>query len=299
MNKKHFTSGVTLLLIVGIFVCGCSGQSGTAPQSGNLPVSNQDANKPGEAPGQDANKPDAAPGQEANKPPAENGYPLPGNENPSGNTSYPAPGQGNPASSSDNPGNPPQREMEFPLSIRLAVGTFALEDTDNAVTSEQAANLLLLWKVAYNLSTADDAKIEDMEAAIEQIQDAMTAEQIEAIESMDMTIENMTTLAEKFGIDLPKNPFPTLSAEQQATMQASGQGGMPPTGGAPGAGGPGPGSPGSGGQGGGPALMGTPPAGDAQNPPGDGNPMGRSGGFGEWEKILYQAVIDLLESKTQ
>jgi hypothetical protein len=295
MNRKHYMLGFTLVFVIGLLVCGCSGQSGAAPQSGNLPVSNQDANKPGEAPGQDANKPDAAPGQEANKPPAENGYPLPGNENPPDNTSYPAPGQGNPASSSDNPVNPPQGEMELPVSIRLAVGTLALEDTDNAVTPEQAANLLLLWKVAYNLSTADDAKPEDLEVAFEQIQDAMTAGQIEAIESLELTRDNLVDLAEKLGIDLPEDSFPTLSADQQATMQASGQGGMPPAGATPGAGGPG-----SGGQDGGfPGGMGTPPAGGGQNPPGDGNPMGRPGGPNGIEDVLYQAIIEFLESKIQ
>jgi hypothetical protein len=278
MNRKLSVLGFTFTIVLGWLLCGCSGQPGAASESGNLPVSNLDVKKMGA---------DSSP--EAKKMPVETSYPLPANDNPPVNPYHPEPDLGYPIPSDGNPGVPPQGEAELPLSVQLALGTYKLESTEYAVTAEQAANLLLLWKVAYNLSTADDVNTEDLEAAFEQIQDAMTAEQMEAILSVEMTREDITTLAEELGVDLPSGPFPTLSAEQQATMKALGQSGMPPAGVTPGADGPD----------GYPGPMGTPPPGGAQNPPDGGNPMGRPGGQGGFEAIFYQAIIDLLESKIQ
>jgi hypothetical protein len=153
------------------------------------------------------------------------------------------------------PGQNPGGTM--PLAMRLIMGILKLEETDTPITPEQAAELLPLWKALRSLSESDTTAAEELEALVNQIADGLTPEQTDAIEAMELSMEDMRAIAEEMGIEFGgAGRFGDLTPEMQATMEAarqSGQfpegsfgGGIPDPGGGPGAGG----EPGAGGVGG-------------------------------------------------
>lgn len=85
--------------------------------------------------------------------------------------------------------------------MRLAVGTLKLEDTDLAVTAEQAQNLLPLWKAVKTLGTSDTAAQEEINGLYAQIRETMSTEQINAIDAMSFEQADLTALMAKLGID--------------------------------------------------------------------------------------------------
>jgi hypothetical protein len=201
------------------------------------------------------------------------------------------------AGKANDPATGTDRKASMPLSMQLALGTLKLEETDTAVTPEQAADLLPLWKAANSLTGADNITNEEMNGLFKQIQETMTANQMKAIQSMDLSGQSMTDLAKKYGIQMPGNGFGNLSPEQQATMEASRGSGQQASGGfqppaEPGGGGP---PPGGGPDGGGGAF----PGGGSQSSSRSGSQSTQLGGQGRSENAIYKAVIDLLEKKLQ
>jgi hypothetical protein len=98
------------------------------------------------------------------------------------------------------------------VSNQLMLGTLMLEETEHAVTPEQAATLLPLWQALQGGGVTIQAEID---AVLKQIEGTMTQEQLQAIAAMQLTQEDI-----------------------QAWMEKQGMGGGAP---GPGAGGPGPG----------------------------------------------------------
>lgn len=182
---------------------------------------------------------------------------------------YPASGISAAYPGSNDAGSTANGQPGLPLSMQLALGTLNLEGTDLAVTPEQAATLLPLWQAANTLMTSGNASTADQEAAFQQIQDAMTAGQMQAIQSMDLSGQNMLDLAQKLGIEMP-----------------GGQAGGQPPDGTPGPGGP-------------PSAQGTPMPGGPQGMGANGTPAAPPGMRGGFETAFYQAVINLLQQKTQ
>jgi hypothetical protein len=135
---------------------------------------------------------------------------------------------------------------ETPLAMMLILGIFKLEKTNFAIDSAQAAVLLPLWKALRSLSESETVAAEEIQAIIDQIQDTMTAEQIAAIESMDLTMQDLGVIAEELGLELDSfgGRFAELSPEMQATREAARESGQFPGGGQ--GTGPGGGIPGSG-----------------------------------------------------
>lgn len=91
-------------------------------------------------------------------------------------------------------------EIAVPVSTQLLIGTFKLEGTDLAVTSEQAGELLPLWQVVQNISASDSAAQAEMDALVDQIQETMTPEQIQAIKEMNLTPQDTFALMQEQGI---------------------------------------------------------------------------------------------------
>ena len=110
--------------------------------------------------------------------------------------------------------DPGSQELE--LSTQLALGTLKLEGTDLAVTSDQAAELLPLWQVFDSLSSSDTAAPEEVTAVVEQIQETMTPEQIQAIEKMALTNQDIFASMQELGL----TNAPQVNAE--GTPQAGG-----------------------------------------------------------------------------
>ena len=84
----------------------------------------------------------------------------------------------------------------------LALGTLKLEDTAQAVDAEQAAELLPLWKAANTLRTSQTISTVEMDALYAQIREAMTPEQIKAIDAMDFTEAEITEMKSSLGVGL-------------------------------------------------------------------------------------------------
>jgi hypothetical protein len=140
---------------------------------------------------------------------------------------------------------------ELPLALKLALGTFKLDGTNYAVDSQEAQQLLPLWKAVLALSQSDTTAAEEMTALENQIQDTMTPNQIKAIDAMGLTFQDMRTISQEQGINLGGGGGSgNLSPEARSTLEASRGSGQFPRGdfggGFPGGGFPG-GGPGGGG----------------------------------------------------
>jgi len=185
-------------------------------------------------------------------------------------------------------------QQELPLSEKLAIGTLKLEGTANAVTTKQAADLLPLWQGYNSLLASDTAAQEGKDALAQQIQEAMTSDQIKAIDNLNLTQRDIFASMQELGI--------TTSSQVNAngTAQPSGEG-------FPGGGGFGGGVPGGGVPGGGPGGGAPSGGGGAQLDPSQiATAQARrsaGGGGGDFNSSrlltpLVAAVIKLLESKS-
>jgi hypothetical protein len=142
--------------------------------------------------------------------------------NSSDSSDYSAQGSASPAE---------ENSRETPLALKLALGTFKLDKTDQAITPEQAKELLPLWKAASVLSNSETAANQELQALVNQIQRTMTPEQLKAIEDMKLSFRDMGSIAEELGLDFGSGGFGNMSPEMQATMQAAREsGGGPPEG---------------------------------------------------------------------
>jgi len=164
-------------------------------------------------------------------------------------------------------------ENALPVLTQIVIGgTFELEGGKLAVDAAQATELLPLWKAFRGLTGSDSASSLELEALADQVQEAMTPEQIQAI----------------------GGGRADLSPEQIATMQAqrSAGGGGGHGGGIPGMGGR-PGAPG------GVPSVGGAGAGEAPSPDQVATlraERGGSAGAGI-SPVFFDALIELLEQK--
>ncbi|MFZ5818340.1 MAG: hypothetical protein ACOYYJ_00425 [Chloroflexota bacterium] len=178
--------------------------------------------------------------------------------------------------------------MELPASMELVLGSFELEGTDQAITAEQAANLLPLWQVYQSLGESDSAAQAEIDALLEQIQETMTPEQMSAIQALQLTREDMRAIMEEQGMAMGGGP----DAGNTGNTDNRGGGGFgPPDGGMPPSGMPGGGpgmqpGQGTGGQTLSPEQIATAQAARAQG-----------GGFNRVPPALLESLIQFLEEK--
>jgi hypothetical protein len=177
---------------------------------------------------------------------------------------------------------------EMPQILKLALATFSLEETDHPITAEQAKALLPLWKAVRSLNNSETAAPQEIQGLVSQIEKALTVEQMQAIQNLQLSREDMAAIAEKYGFEL--GGFQNLSPELRATMQAARQSGQAPPAGVligpiPGGGGPG---------------MGGAPGGFS--PQAQQTAMAQRGSMRSGvglNSALLEALIKFLESKTQ
>jgi len=186
---------------------------------------------------------------------------------------------------------------ELPLASKLVIGSFKLEGTGNAITAEQAAQLLPLWEVYVQLTSSDTAAQQEITALAQQIEETMTTEQMTAINAMNLTQQDVFTVMQEQGVQLSNRQQTQGSSSQQSGNNfgpPSGGSGefVRPEGGGQG-GGPGGGSGGfSGGQNISPEQIATAQARRSEN--------GGGGGFqlNSTPSQLVEALIKLLQEKT-
>jgi hypothetical protein len=187
----------------------------------------------------------------------------------------------------------------LPMEAELLVGTFNLEDTDLAITADQAKQLMPLWQTLQSLSTSSTAATEEINAVVDQIKSIMTSAQMDKITAMKLTQQDMMSIMSMAGVS--RN-----GASTTATPMALN--GLPSGGGTQGGGVPG----GAGGPGGNGIPGGGPPDGGAGMPadggvPGmGGGPTNASGTPQAPRTNTYQvpgpllnALIELLQKKIQ
>lgn len=113
-------------------------------------------------------------------------------------------------------------------SSQLALGTIQLEETEQAVTSEQAASLLPLWQALQGGVTAQA----EVNAVLKQVEGTMAQEQLATIAAMQLTQEDLRAWMQEQGLGAGAG-FPgaggDMSEEEReaarATRQAGGGGG--------------------------------------------------------------------------
>ncbi len=96
---------------------------------------------------------------------------------------------------------------KLPLEQKLAIGTFKLEGTPQAVTAKEAADLLPLWKAVKTMASSTTASPTELTALFKQIEDTMTPEQVKAIQDMVLTQADLQTLAQQQGIQFGGGGF--------------------------------------------------------------------------------------------
>lgn len=102
----------------------------------------------------------------------------------------------------------------LPATTQLLLGTLKLDGTAQAVTVDQAEELLPLWQTMSVLVNSDTAADEEKEALIAQIQETMTADQMLAITGMNLTREDLLSLMQQQG--------PAMSGGSQNNNSQSG-----------------------------------------------------------------------------
>jgi hypothetical protein len=119
---------------------------------------------------------------------------------------------------------------ELPVQTKLILGTINLEETDNAITAEQAKELIPMFYVLQDLNESDTAAQEEIDGLVNQIQETMTAEQVQAIDDMSLTRRDM------FAITQGGSARSSASGASSATSAGGGggAGGPPEMGGMPG-----------------------------------------------------------------
>jgi len=75
----------------------------------------------------------------------------------------------------------------LPLASALAVGTIKLDSTAQAVSVDEAKQLIPLWEGLQSLIGSDTAAKAEVEGVINQIRSTMTTDQVSAIQAMKLT----------------------------------------------------------------------------------------------------------------
>jgi len=139
---------------------------------------------------------------------------------------------GNSPERNSNPDNtdPTTMNFEMPVEMKLMLGTVKLDETEFAIDPEQASDLLPLWKTLRSLSSSETAAQAEVDAVISAIQEAMTTEQMAAIEAMGLTMKDFTGVAETLGLETGfGGRFGEITPEMQATMEAARESGEFPS----------------------------------------------------------------------
>lgn len=172
----------------------------------------------------------------------------------------------------------------LPIATQLLIGTMKLDGMEQDVTAEKAAELLPLWQVYSELLTSDIAAQEEIDGLVEQIQETMTDKQMQVIEDMALTQQDVIAAMQESGGGMNQ-----ASQSRSSSSSGSSSGGF-----APPDGGMAMGAPPDGGEmvGGVPIAGQSSSGGDSSTTEAVQGPMG-----GGVPSALIDALIELLQSK--
>ena len=95
---------------------------------------------------------------------------------------------------------PTDYENALSLQLQLSTGILKLEGTDLAVDADQATESIPLWQVLNSLEESGSAAPEETDALLLQIQETLTAEQIDAIVAMQLSLEDVGSIMQEYGL---------------------------------------------------------------------------------------------------
>ncbi len=107
-----------------------------------------------------------------------------------------------------------------PMS-QLAAGTLKLDGTKNAVTKEQAAQLIPMWQVYKQLDSSDTAAQQEIDGLSAQIRDTMTADQRKAINDLKITQSDVMAYMQ------PNRSGSASGSSSPSNRSTTSQGGFP------------------------------------------------------------------------
>ncbi|MGE5251570.1 MAG: hypothetical protein ACM3QS_15315 [Bacteroidota bacterium] len=117
----------------------------------------------------------------------------------------------------------------LPTASRLILGTLKLEGTQDAVTAEQAAELLPLWQVYEDLNSSDTAAEAEVNALVAQIEETMTPGQVKAIDAMGLTQSDIAAvMADQKLVEALSGTAAGTSASRNEAPQGGPGGNLPP-----------------------------------------------------------------------
>jgi hypothetical protein len=95
------------------------------------------------------------------------------------------------------PGGGAAGELSAPMQV--ALGTIKLDGTENAITADQAKELLPLWETLQQMEGSDTAATQEKEALVSQIQETMSQTQMQAITALGLTRQDMFSIMQSQG----------------------------------------------------------------------------------------------------
>jgi hypothetical protein len=117
------------------------------------------------------------------------------------------------------------------LEGQLLVGTFKLENTSLAITSEQAATLIPLWEALQSLASSNSAASQEVDAVVSQIESSMSKQQVSRITTMKLTQQDLAATAIDTGsvstTDSSGSSVKTSAAQLSAGSRDPGAGNPP------------------------------------------------------------------------
>jgi hypothetical protein len=122
---------------------------------------------------------------------------------------------------------------DLSLTALLGLGIMQLEESDLALDETQAAALLPYWQAVSSLTASGTAADIEIDAVVKQIQNGLNADQIAAIEGMDLSAETFTALMESGALGFGRGQ----GQGGGEGRPAGDAGGLPGGGGGPGGGG--------------------------------------------------------------
>ena len=116
-------------------------------------------------------------------------------------------------------------------AVELAVGTLRLEETSQAVDKKMAAQLLPYWQLIDELNASESTAPQEITAVVENIRAIMTTGQVQAIQNMKLTQNDLAAVLQNAG----SADISVGTAKTNNIAQAPGGGGLgegvPPDGG--------------------------------------------------------------------
>lgn len=84
----------------------------------------------------------------------------------------------------------------------IILGSLKLDGTAQAITPQQAKDLLPLWQVYQEISTSDTTAQEEIDALVKQVEETMTPKQMTAIQGMNLTPQDSFAVLQQMGLGM-------------------------------------------------------------------------------------------------